>query len=249
MDLPYKLSHFLWQTFRIPEPLLTEANISDQSGRVCLITGGYAGVGFEVSSILFEKNATVYIAGRSESKGLDALERIRNTYPQSTGRIDFLKVDLADLATIKPMVDDFMRRETKLHWLNNNAGVMQAPVDVKGAQKMNVQFQTNIYGPFLLTKLLLPVLRRTAVDERPGSVRVTWAGSLGTILSPYPGGVAWNDDGTALAGEESPGNAYSITKAANYLLGAEFGKRSGNHDGVLHLVRVFGGLDGCDCQY
>jgi retinol dehydrogenase 12 len=236
MVLPYKLSQFLSQSLWIEEPTLTKETIPDQSDRVVLVTGGYGGVGFEVSSILYQRNATVYIAGRSEAKGQSALEKIKTAHPQSRGRIEFLKVDLTDLATIKPMVEAFMAKERRLHWLNNNAGVMRTPVNVKSAQGMNVQFSTNIYGPFLLTKLLLPVLRHTAVDELPGSVRVTWAGSLGTILSQFAGGLEWEADGTRLAGEESLDGAYHVTKAANYLLGVEFGKRSGNDDGVLHVV-------------
>ena len=220
----------------LAEPTLTEDNIPSQHGRVVLVTGGYGGVGYEVASILYQKNAAVYIAGRSKAKGKDAVERIRTAYPESRGRIEFLELDLADLSTIKPMVEMLMAKETRLHWLNNNAGVMRAPAETKSAQGFNVQFATNIYGPFLLTKLLLPMLRRTAAEEPPSSVRVTWAGSLGTILSRYAGGLEWEDDGAKLAGEDSLDDAYHVSKAANYLLGAEFGKRSGNEDGVLHLV-------------
>lgn len=51
------------QSFWIPEPTLTEQNAADQSGRVFLVTGGYAGVGLELVNILYSKNAT----GRSLS--------------------------------------------------------------------------------------------------------------------------------------------------------------------------------------
>lgn len=236
MVLPYKLSEFFWQSWFIAKPTLTEKNLPDQTGRVCLITGGYTGVGFEVASILYQHNATVYIAGRSESKGSAAIEKITAKYPQSEGKIQFLKVDLSDLATIKPAVEEFLRRETKLHWLNNNAGVMWAPSDMRGAQGMNVQFQTNIYGPFLMTKLLSTILRQTAANEPAGSVRVSWAGSLGTIMSTADGGISWTPDNKELAYEDQPVEAYHVTKAANYLLGVEFGKRSGNQDGVMHVV-------------
>lgn len=238
MVLPYKASEFFWQSYFIPKPTLTEDNLPDQTGRVCLITGGYAGVGFEVASILYQHNATVYVAGRSESKAMDAIESITAQFPRSEGKLQFLKVDLADLATIKPAVEEFKRRESNLHWLNNNAGVMRAPTSLRGAQGMNVQFQTNIYGPFLFTKLLLPVLRQTAASEVPGSVRVTWAGSLATVLSQCHGGVGWTEDHTELAYEKDPDGAYSVSKAANYHLGVEFGKRSGNQDGVMHVVSV-----------
>jgi retinol dehydrogenase 12 len=238
MVLPYKVGQFLSQSLWIPAPPLTEENLPDQSNRVCLVTGGYGGIGFEVASILYQRNATVYIAGRCSVKGLAAVDKIKAGNPQSKGGIHFLHLDLADLSSIKPMVEAFMGRESKLHWLNNNAGVMRVPAERRSQQGMNVQFQTNIYGPFLLTRLLEPILRRTAVEEPPSSVRVTWAGSLGTLLSRFNGGLEWNERGTELAGEESLDDAYHVTKAANYLLGVEFGKRSGNEDGVLHVVGV-----------
>ncbi|ETN38798.1 uncharacterized protein HMPREF1541_06837 [Cyphellophora europaea CBS 101466] len=238
----YKIREFFWQSFFIAEPPLTEHNLWDQSGRVCIVTGGYTGVGLEVASILYQHNATVYIAGRSEDKATKAINSIADQFPASGGKLYFLKVDLSDLATIKPAVKEFERRESKLHWLNNNAGVMRAPTESRGAQGMNIQFQTNIYGPFLLTKLLSPILERTAANEEPGSVRATWAGSLGTILCPFEGGVEWTADEAELAGEGDPDKAYHVTKAANYLLGVEFGKRVGDKGGVMHLTYNPGNL-------
>ena len=203
-----------------------------------MITGGYAGVGLELASILYQRNATVYIAGRSEAKAATAIDSLQQKFPQSSGKLHFLKVDLSDLTTIKPAVEDFQRRESKLHWLNNNAGIMHPPSNSLGAQGMDLQFQTNIYGPFLLTKLLHPLLKKTAGSEAPGSVRVTWAGSLATVLGTPSGGVAWTEAGNDFVGAGTDMTAYAISKAANYLLAVEFGKRSGNADGVLHLVSL-----------
>lgn len=120
------------QCYFIPKPTLTENNLTDQSGRVCIVTGGYAGVGKELSKILYGKNATVYIAGRSEEKGKNAIEEIKKAHPSSDGRLEFLKVDLSDLTTIKASAEDFTRREQRLDVLTNNAGVMNPPVGSKG---------------------------------------------------------------------------------------------------------------------
>lgn len=38
-----------------------------------------------------------------------------------------MKVDFNDLATIKPAANDFLRRETRLDALHNNAGIMIPP--------------------------------------------------------------------------------------------------------------------------
>lgn len=107
------------QCYFIPTPTLTEQNLPDQSGRVCIVTGGYAGCGKELSKILYGKNATVYVAGRSEEKGKNAIEEIKKTHPSSDGRLEFLKVDLSDLNTIKGSAEEFMRREQRLDVLTN----------------------------------------------------------------------------------------------------------------------------------
>ena len=82
-----------------------------------MITGGYAGVGAQLCSILYQHNATIYVAGRSESKAKVAIDKITSQHPNSKGHLHFLSVDLSDLTTIKPAVENFLSRETKLHWL------------------------------------------------------------------------------------------------------------------------------------
>ena len=127
------------QILGVPPATLTEHNCPDQAGRVrgaspttdstdplpkvFVVTGGYTGIGFELTQILYAHNATVYIAGRSPSKASDAISRIKSAHSASLGRLECLIVDLADLATVKSAVDSFMTREHRLDVLVNNAGV------------------------------------------------------------------------------------------------------------------------------
>ena len=87
------------------------------------MTGGYSGVGFELCQILYEPNATVYIAGRSQSKGSTAISNIKKIIPESSGRLEFLLIDLSDFSTIKSGVEAFTAQEKRLDVLVNNAGV------------------------------------------------------------------------------------------------------------------------------
>ena len=102
------------QSFRIPEPPLTGKNLPSQAGRVHIVTGGYGGCGFELSKILYNANAVVYVAGRSQEKADKAIAAITQSSPDSKGRVEFMKVDLADLASIKPAVDAFLAKESRL---------------------------------------------------------------------------------------------------------------------------------------
>jgi NAD(P)-dependent dehydrogenase (short-subunit alcohol dehydrogenase family) len=103
--------------------------------QVCIVTGGNTGVGLEVCKILYSNNATVYLAGRSEDKCRKAISSIVESLQRKpTGELKFLKLDLADLSTIKASADEFLGQEIRLDWLCNNAGVMLAPAGSKGAQ-------------------------------------------------------------------------------------------------------------------
>jgi retinol dehydrogenase 12 len=196
-------------------------------------------VGYQAASILYGKNAKVWVAARTESKALAAIDAIKKEHPNSKGKLEFLRLDLSDLSTIKASAEDFLSREDKLHWLNNNAGVMVPPKGSKGAQGMDLTYQTNILGPFLFTKLLLPILKRTAESEPKNSVRVSWAGSLAVDVQSPKTGLIWEKDKDGqetLAHKDKNTVAYGVSKAANYFFASEFGKRSGNKDGVLHNV-------------
>ncbi|EXJ86643.1 hypothetical protein A1O3_03596 [Capronia epimyces CBS 606.96] len=237
----YRLGAFYSQSFRLPAPKLTEKNLPDQSGKVFLITGANTGIGYQLASILYGHNGKVYVAARTESKARAAIDQIRQDHPTSTGQLEYLHLDLSDLSSIKASADDFLARETKLHWLNNNAGVMFPPAGSKGAQGLDLTYQTNVLGPYLFTKLLLPLLKRTAEAEPAGSVRVSWAGSLAVVLYSPKGGVAWKKDQTegndgqdTLDDGVSHQSIYGVSKAANWFFAREFARRFGETDGVLH---------------
>ncbi|KAI9658014.1 MAG: hypothetical protein M1821_002674 [Bathelium mastoideum] len=233
------LRSLLNQSFRIPEPSLTERNLDDQKGRVFLITG-YVGCGFELAKILYQHNGTIYLAGRSEEKGLKSVETIKKLFPNAQGHIEFLKVDLADLSTIKPAVDTFLSKSDTLHCLINNAGVMFSPLGSKSAQGYELQMGTNCLGPFLFTKLLLPVVRRTAASSPPGSVRVTWAASVATEVYAPKDGILYDAQGAPqVLGKPKD---YGQSKVGNVFLAHELAKKV-DKDGIISVAWNPGNLN------
>ncbi|KAL9090914.1 MAG: hypothetical protein Q9165_005122 [Trypethelium subeluteriae] len=219
------------QSFRIPPPDLTEQNLADQNGKVFIVTG-YVGCGFELAKILYRRNGTIYLAGRNEEKGLTSIKAIKDDVPQSQGHIEFLKVDLADLSSIKPAVDSFLAKSNKLHCLTNNAGVMNTPNGSKTIQGYELQMGTNCLGPYLFTKLLLPVLGRTAATSPPGSVRVTWAGSLATEVMAPEGGIEFDAQGAPKVLGKSVD--YGQSKVGNVFIAHELAKRA-EKDGIVSV--------------
>ncbi|KAF7189404.1 Short-chain dehydrogenase/reductase bet4 [Pseudocercospora fuligena] len=234
------LSYFLRQSFFLGRPPLTEQNLPDQSGRIVIITGGYAGVGKELARVLYQRNATIYLAGRSAEKATKAIEDIKRAIKSSNGQLHFLHVDLADLTTIKPAVDKFMKEESTLHVLVNNAGTMFPPVGSMSVQGQEVQIATNCTGHFLFTKLLTPILEKTAAKSKRSTVRVLWAASSGVdLLSPKTGGMTLDKSGNFLAHESNNQVNYGMSKVGNYFLASEYAKHHplrGEGKGVLSIA-------------
>ena len=212
------------QCFNIPTPPLTEKNLPDQTNKVVVITGGYAGVGQELGKILYQKNATIYIAGRNADKAQISMNATRNLFTNSKGRLEFLLLDLADLTTVKNAVETFMSKEDRLDVLVNNTGVMRPPSDSKTVQGYEQQLGTNALGHFLLAELLVPILEKTAASAPANTVRVTWAGSLGIHMHSPPNGVSFDSNGAPELFEFQDLN-YGQSKAANLLMSVEFARR------------------------
>ena len=201
------------------------------AGRVHLVTGGYGGCGFELAKILYQHNATVYVAGRSKEKGDKAIAELEKLFPDSKGKAAFLALDLADQSTIKKSADEFMAKESRLDVLTQNAGVMVPPAGSKDALGHDLQMGTNCLGPWLFAQCLLPVLKKTAASAPPGSVRVTWAASMAIALAPT-GGVVF-EKGTVKA-QSDVNVQYSVSKVGNVYLAHEFGRRYGG-DGIVSV--------------
>ncbi|KAJ5328850.1 NAD(P)-binding protein [Penicillium brevicompactum] len=217
------------QSVWIPSPQITEKNVDSQGGKVFVITGANSGVGFELAKILYAANAKIYLAGRSEKRVLEAIRLIRDETPLSQGDLVWLPLDLSDLASVKMAAEEFLSKEERLDVLWNNAGVMCTPTTDKSEQVnppdsgYDLQLGTNVLGPYLLTKLLYPIMEKTARISPLNSVRICWASSITIELAPH-GGVKIDDSGSPVFTNDRLTN-YCASKAANNLLASEFGKK------------------------
>ncbi|THU80706.1 NAD(P)-binding protein [Dendrothele bispora CBS 962.96] len=159
-----------------PAPKWSVDDIPDLTGQVMIVTGGNTGIGKETVEALLKHNAKVYLAARSKVKAEEAIQDLR----VKTGKdAIWLKLDLADLKSIKAAVEEFTSKEKELHVLFNNAGVMMPELEDLTIQGYDLQFGTNVLGHFFLTKLLLPTLISTAQNSPSGKVRVVNTSSSG----------------------------------------------------------------------
>lgn len=119
--------------------------------KVVLVTGGTSGIGKETVKKLISTGAQVISTARTGAVSGD-MER---------GSVEYMICDLASLASIKAFAEEFKRRYQRLDVLINNAGVLpQGRQESKDGNELN--FAVNFLAPFLLTNLLLPLLKRSA---------------------------------------------------------------------------------------
>lgn len=96
----------LSQTFPPPPHFDGDRDIPDLTGKVILVTGGNTGIGYDTCLTCLKKGAKVYLAARSEQRALGALKRLKE---ESGKDAIWLKLDLADLPSIKAAAEEFKR--------------------------------------------------------------------------------------------------------------------------------------------
>jgi NAD(P)-dependent dehydrogenase (short-subunit alcohol dehydrogenase family) len=182
-------------------------------GRLAVVTGANSGIGWHTALELARAGSEVILASRTESKGRDAVDRIRRQLPQARVRAEVL--DLANLRSVQ----SFAARiggEAKLDLLVNNAGVMAVPKRQVTEDGFELQFGTNFLGPFALTMALLPALMR-AQSPRVTTVS-SGAANMGLKKINF-GDLQWERS-------YGPWIAYCQSKLADLMFALELGRRS-----------------------
>lgn len=191
----------------------TAASISELSDCAVIVTGANSGIGFHTALELARNGADVTLAVRDELKGAAAAERIRREVPQAL--LSVLQLDLADLASINRFAEAYRSRNTSLHLLINNAGIMAIPHRQLTADGFELQIGSMHFGHYALTGLLWPLLSQS------GKARVVTISSIVHRIGRI--------DFENLDGQRrySPNAMYAQAKLANLLFGLELHRRAG----------------------
>ena len=127
----------------------------DLRGKNAVVTGGNSGIGFVTARELARGGARVILACRNEAKaGAAAAEIARAT---GNGRIEVARLDLASFASARACADELSAKLDRLDILVNNAGTYTQG-DETTADGIHPTMQANYFGPYLFTRLLLPLL-------------------------------------------------------------------------------------------
>lgn len=177
-----------------------------------MITGSNSGIGRATAMGLAKMGATVIMVCRDQNKGEAARDEIVRLSGAKKENVDLMLADLASVESVRGLANTFLQRYQKLHVLINNAGLILGERSVT-KDGLETTFEVNYLSHFLLTNLLLEVLKASA----PSRI-------INVSSGAHTGGHMNFDD---LQGEKAYGGmrAYSQSKLAQVLFTYELARK------------------------
>ncbi|KDQ15094.1 hypothetical protein BOTBODRAFT_65719 [Botryobasidium botryosum FD-172 SS1] len=144
-----------------------------------IITGTSSGIGLASAKLFYEKGWNVVATTRSPDLADAELKQL------DPSRVLILRLDLQDFNTIAPAVETAIRKFDKIDLLLNNAGYGQSGIfEMISREKIQKQFDVNLFGLMDVTRALLPHFR---ANQSGGIINVSSGAGLFTLpmLSLY----------------------------------------------------------------
>lgn len=186
-------------------------------GKRVIVTGSNTGIGRETAAELSKLGATTILACRNTQAAEEAAAEIRRCQPGADVIVG-PALDLSSPASIRAFAAEVGAPEAgALHVLVNNAGANYLPRGLVAGGVCRMA-QVNYLGPYLLTRLLTPALRRASPEARV--VNVSSVMSRLASLPPHPRDY--------LTKEAAGGENYGASKLANILFTYESQRRLGH---------------------
>jgi len=151
----------------------------DISGKVALVTGGGSGIGTMATEALVRAGCKVYIASRRLESCEAVAEELNAIGP---GQVIAMQADLSTAEGTQQLADMMQDAEEHLHILVNNSGMTWgAPFEEFPRAKWDDVLRLNVTAVADLTRLLLPILRKTGTAEDPARIV-----NLGSVVGTRP---------------------------------------------------------------
>ena len=181
----------------------------DLRGRTVAISGPTSGLGLAATRLLAGLGADLVLLARNPEK----LKRLVDELCDATGRIDTVAVDMGDLGAVRAAGAQILAEQDRLDVLIHNAGALtnERRTTTDG---LELTTAVHVVGPFLLTGLLLPLLRQTE------GARVLTMSSGGMYTSPLAIGSLEMPEGRYKGAEQ-----YARAKRAQVTLNTEWARR------------------------
>jgi NAD(P)-dependent dehydrogenase (short-subunit alcohol dehydrogenase family) len=191
-------------------PMLS-AMPSDLANQMFIVTGASTGIGKITARELARGGAHVLLACRSQDKTAVVIEEIKREVPDA--RLEYVHLDLSDLASVRTCAAAILARNTPIHGLINNAGMAGA----RGLTKdgFELTFATNHLGHYLFTRLLLDRLKQA------GHARIVNVASASHYQAKAIDWAALNKPTRSVTGLHE----YAVSKLSNVLFTKELARR------------------------
>lgn len=211
----------------------TKNDITDQTGKIAIVTGANTGIGYETALALIQAGAHVIVAGRDHEKITAAVERMKRNRPK--GSVESAVLNLSSLQDVAKFAVYYKAKYDNLDILINNAGIMTPPPGLTD-DGFETQFGVNFLGHFALTAHLYPELNKSV------------SGRVVTISSGAARFVEKIDfDNLRIEKEYDAFIAYATSKLADVQFAFELNRRlEGNSD--IKSVAVHPGVVYTDLQ-
>jgi len=175
-----------------------------------IITGGNAGIGFETSVALAKQGGNIFIVSRNKEKATQAVAEIKQI--SGNKNVDYFLADLSTQKSIHELNESLRERLDKVDVLVNNAGGV-FPEFKKTADGLEMTIATNHFAYFLLTNLLLDLIRKA------DNARIVNVSSRSHLASSIDFESFTTNKGYFIL------KAYGQSKLANVLFTAELARR------------------------
>jgi NAD(P)-dependent dehydrogenase (short-subunit alcohol dehydrogenase family) len=176
------------------------SNPSSDKKRVALITGANKGIGYEIARQLGQDHGmTVLVGSRDVARGSEAAEKLTALGIDARA----VQLDVTDPTSVEAVASQIEHDlGGKLDVLVNNAGVALENVapSQTGLENYRLTHLTNAFGPLVVTKTMLPLLKRSEAGRI-----VNMSSGLGSLTQNSD--PSWEFAGVKLV-------AYNSSKAA-----------------------------------
>jgi len=218
-------------------------NLETNARKVAVITGASSGIGYITARELAQMGFHVIALGRNPARSGEKIEELRRSVPGAM--VDLILADLTSLVETRRAAAEIADLVARVDVLINNAGdiVRTRQISAEGLEKT---FAGNYLAPFLLTNLLLPLLRAAP------AARIVNVSSIGHTMIPD---MVWDD--LQFEHGYDPNQAYYQSKLAIVLFTRELARRlapegivaNAVHPGVVYSPFRFRGGEHMSSYY
>jgi NAD(P)-dependent dehydrogenase (short-subunit alcohol dehydrogenase family) len=130
--------------------------------KTILITGATDGLGRAVAFELTSQDHELILHGRNPQKGEKLLKELAAATDNRNKKLTYYNADFSEMAQIKKMANEILTQHQHLDVLINNAGLGAEKKRSESKDRVERIFQVNYLATYMLSKLLLPLLIRSA---------------------------------------------------------------------------------------